>query len=242
MRIIFYAVVQMTLFFSAFAQKTITFQSYDGLPITADFYESKSGDPYLLLFHQAGFSRGEYKETAERFVKLGYNCLAVDLRSGGEVNYVTNQSAIEAKKRGLPSNYLDAKTDIQAAIEYAFSKSKQEVVILGSSYSASLSLIIARKNPHVSAVIVFSPGEYFENQTLVRESIEGLRKPIFAASAANEYANMKALLKDVPATNLNLFKPSKGKGVHGSSALWKSNSTSDEYWLSLLLFFNQIKD
>lgn len=242
MRIIFFAIAQMVLFFSVFAQKTITFQSYDGLPITADFYESKKGDPYLLLFHQARFSRGEYKETAERFVKLGYNCLAVDLRSGGEVNYITNQTSVEAKKRALSTNYIDAKPDIQAAIEFAFSKSKQEVVILGSSYSASLSLIVARENPHVAAVIVFSPGEYFENQNLVQESISGLKKPIFAASTANEYANMKALFKDVPVASLNLFKPSKGKGVHGSSALWKSNPGSEEYWLSLLLFFNQIKD
>lgn len=224
------------------AQKTITFPSADGLTITADFYESKPGDPYLILFHQARYSRGEYKETAERFVKLGYNCLAVDLRSGNEVNYITNRTAKEAKDKGLSTQYIDAKPDIQAAVEYAYKLSKKGVVLLGSSYSASLSLIVAKENKHVDAIIAFSPGEYFEKGNFVTNSIEGLNKPIFAASSLDEFPYLKTLFTKVPLSNVTLFAPSKGKGTHGSSALWKANTTNEEYWLALMLFFNQIKE
>jgi hypothetical protein len=226
---------------SSNAQKTITFSSLDGLTITADFYENKTTDPYLLLFHQARFSRGEYKETAERFVKLGYNCLAVDLRSGDEVNYVKNETAARAREKGLSTSYMDAKQDMIAAIEFAYKQSGRRVVILGSSYSASLSLIISRENPNVSAAIAFSPGEYFERPNMIRDTIAGLDKPVFATSSDSEFPYLKELFSKVSPVNLTLFKPSKGKGVHGSSTLWAKNDGSKDCWLSLLLFFNQIK-
>ena len=223
------------------AQKTITFPSLDGLTITADLYESKNSDPYLILFHQARFSRGEYKETAERFVKLGYNCLAVDLRSGDEVNYVKNKTAEAAKEKGLSTEYADSKQDIQASIEYAYKQSKKNVIIFGSSYSASLCLILAKENVHVKAVIAFSPGEYFSKENMVRETISGLTKPIFAASSASEFPYMKEMFSSIKSNNLTLFKPTKGKGEHGSKVLWPKNPDSSEYWLSLMLFFSQIK-
>jgi predicted alpha/beta hydrolase len=223
------------------AQKNISFPSIDGLNITADFYENKEESPWLLLFHQANFSRGEYRETAERFVKIGYNCLAVDLRSGGEVNFVKNKTALEAKEKNLPTNYMDALQDIKASIEYAYSKSKKPIVILGSSYSASLCLMLAKDNNHVKAVIVFSPGEYFGKDNLIRDYIDGLSKPVFAASSVSEYKFMMELLNKVDNQKLTTFKPSEGAGIHGSKALWKENSSSDEYWLALLMFFNQIK-
>jgi dienelactone hydrolase len=234
--IILYLIVMETQ-----AQKTITFKSLDGLIITADFYESKNTDPYLVLFHQARFSRGEYKETADRFVKLGYNCLAVDLRSGNEVNFVKNKTAEAAREKGLSTEFTDAKQDMQSAIEYAYSLSRKPVIVFGSSYSASLSLLLANNNPAISAVIVFSPGEYFGKDNLVRDTIKGMSIPVFAASSASEYPYMKELLSKIDQNNLTLFCPSKGKGEHGSKALWEKCPENKEYWLALMMFFNQIK-
>ena len=62
------------------AQKTKTFPSKDGITITADLYEIDSASPVILLCHQAGYSRGEYIESAKRLNKFGFNCLAIDQR------------------------------------------------------------------------------------------------------------------------------------------------------------------
>jgi dienelactone hydrolase len=223
------------------AQQTITFPSKDGLPITADIYESKKSDPWMLLFHQAGYSRGEYKETAEKLVKLGYNCLAVDLRSGSEVNFVKNNTFEAASNKNLRTDYIDSKPDMEAAINFAFEKSQTPVVIFGSSYSASLCLLLAKTNKNVSAAIVFSPGEYFESEHFITDQIAGLNKPIFAASSVREYPFMKALFEKTDQSALTLFKPSKGQGVHGSRALWQNNPNNNEYWLSLMLFISNLK-
>jgi dienelactone hydrolase len=227
---------------NASAQRTIMFTSLDNLPVTADFYESRSSDPYILLFHQAGYSRGEYKETADKLVKLGYNCLAVDLRSGNEVNFVKNKTAEAAVEKNLPTEYMDAKQDIEAAINYAIKHSEKQIIIFGSSYSASLCLILAKKYTQIKAIVAFSPGEYFDNPNLIKDSIEGIGIPIFAASSENEFPYMKELFSKVNQNNLTLFKPNEGKGVHGSKALWEDNKSSNEYWLALMLFFSQFKE
>ena len=47
--------------------KTVIYKSHDGLLITANLYLSHKADaPFIILFHQAGWSRGEYKETAPK--------------------------------------------------------------------------------------------------------------------------------------------------------------------------------
>jgi hypothetical protein len=122
------------------AQQTITFPSKDGLTVTADIYIMNDTLPYMVLCHQAGYSRGEYKETARKFSKFNYNCLAVDARSGAEVNEIENTTAIAATTANKSINYLDAEQDILAAIDYAYKKSNKKVILVGSSYSASLAL------------------------------------------------------------------------------------------------------
>jgi dienelactone hydrolase len=223
------------------AQETITFPSKDGLTITADDYIADDTMPYMILCHQAGFSRGEYINTATRFQKFGYNCLAIDARSGKEVNGIKNETAALAAKKRKETSYLDAEQDILAAIDYAYKKSKKKVILVGSSYSASLVLKIAASNDKVKAVLAFSPGEYFGDKLNLKESIKTLDKPVFVTSSKTEAADLSALMKGVKSQNKTQFTPSNA-GDHGSKALWKeSNPNYHEYWMSLLMFMRGLK-
>ena len=222
------------------SQKRIMFPSVDSVPVTADLFMNKEDSSYILLFHQAEYSRGEYRETAPKFLKFGYNCLAVDLRSGDEVNFIQNETHKEAIARKLPTNFIDSKKDIYASINYAYSLNKKPVVIIGSSYSASLCLIAAKNNPKVKAVVAFSPGEYFENDFLVRDSIAGLEKPVFVTGTVQESAQWKELFSKMDNRYVFFFKPQKSAGVQGSKALWKSNKTKTEYWIELMMFFRKL--
>ena len=66
-----------TVFISAQSKKKIEFSSEDGLKITADLYMVHSEEkPFIVLFHQAGWSRGEYLEIAPKLNKIGFNCMA----------------------------------------------------------------------------------------------------------------------------------------------------------------------
>lgn len=239
MRLIFTTIFAFLFLFLG-AQEKITFSAEDGLKITADLYETNPNNPYILLFHQAGYSRGEYRQTANKILKFGYNCLAVDLRSGGEVNYIQNHTALLAVQQGYQVDYLSSQKDIEAAISWVKERSEKPVVLFGSSFSASVSLLVAKNNPDVKAVIAFSPGEYFAPERTIKAEIKNLEKPVFAASSQRETTYVDELLSDVPSLYKTIFAPKTG-GEHGSKSLWASNPNSQEYWLALTMFFSKIK-
>lgn len=221
--------------------KTFIMPTPDGLTMTADLYEADSTAPVILLCHQAGYSRGEYLETAKRLQKFGFTCLAIDQRSGKECNAIPNETARAALMGHFQRNYIDARNDIVAGIDYLYSNYHRRVVVLGSSYSASLALIEAKVNPQVAAVAVFSPGEYFGEKDFVFGKIAGLDKPVYASSALSESAGVTELLKDVTSQLKVQFVPSE-EGNHGSKVLWTSNSNNQEYWLTLMAFLSKVRD
>lgn len=228
------------LYFSAFSQQTVTFPSKDGLTITADLYVTDINKPYILLLHQAGYSRGEYREIAPRLTKLGYNCLAIDQRSGYEVNYVKNETAKLAKEKGLSVEYIDALQDVEAALVFIKSKTNLPIVIWGSSYSASLALIETAKNLRIKAAVAFSPGEYFNQDDFIKSKISKISVPILLLSSKEECNTVKELTAEIK-PSLKTFHCPSDIGKHGSKALWKNNPSNKDYWMSITMFFSKLK-
>ena len=144
--------------------ETVQFKASDGLEVTGEVTKPASGgSTAIVLFHQAGSSRGEYKEIAPRLAKLGYTVLAVDQRSGNHFDGVKNKTAKRAKDAGKATAYTDALPDLKAAATYARDTlGAKKVVLWGSSYSAALAIVIAGTDPKlIDGVLAFSPGEYF---------------------------------------------------------------------------------
>ncbi len=222
------------------AQHSITFPSADNILITADQYLNDKDLPYIILFHQANSSRGEFHEIAPKLTRLGYNCLAVDLRSGKEINYIQNETATRAAEQRLPTGYLDAEKDIIASIEYIKEISPKKIILLGSSYSASLVMKVGNHNPDVEAVVAFSPGEYFQPKLILKSFLNEYDKPLFIASTVNEKPFVYDLIAEIPEELVNFFVPETGEGTHGAKALWEKQPQNEEVWLSLMLFFKKI--
>ena len=218
--------------------KTITFESKDGLIITADLYQIENDKGFIVLCHQAGYSRGEYLETAQKLNELGFSCMAIDQRSGSSANNITNETAKLAKQNGLPTSYLDAQQDIEAAIDYAVQlNDNQQVFLVGSSYSASLVLLISTNNNKVKAVASFSPGEYLTGVNLAA-SISSLDIPVFVTSSKGEIGQTAGVIKNINAEKVTHFKP-EVTGIHGSRALWTSTDGNETYWKAFANFLNK---
>jgi dienelactone hydrolase len=222
------------------AQLTVTFPSKDGVTVTADWYPVSSQMPVILLCHQENSSRGEFIETALRLNKFGFNCLAVDLRAGGEMNGLKNETAASAAAKKKSVKPEDAEQDMLAAIEYLFGKYNRPVSVLGSGYSASLALRIASGSPKVSSVIVFSPGEYFESKSFTADHIKTLTKPVFATSSRMEADSVTDLMKDINSRIKIQYLPSSS-GDHGAKVLWPDMPDNQEYWIALMSFLDKIK-
>jgi len=233
--------------FQLSAQNKITFKSSDGLEITADLYFIHSVEaPIIVLFHQAGWSRGEYLEIAPKLNKLGYNCIAIDQRSGGEINGVVNETYKRAKQQGKTTQYIDAEIDMIAAVLYVksnFSKAKK-TIIWGSSYSSALALKIAGDGTvEIDAVLSFAPGEYFvsmgEATNFIGESAENIMVPTFITSAKEEKQNWWSIYESIPSIGKEYYLPITD-GQHGSRALWEKFPDHKEYWLAVEEFLKSL--
>lgn len=228
---------------AAWGSETITFPSKDGLIVTADVYRAYPDTvPLIILFHQAGSGRGEYLEIAPRLNKLGFNAMAVDLRSGSGGNGLSNETAAKARAARKSTVYQAALPDMEAAIAYAKAHlARGKIILWGSSYSASLVLKIAGDNVKAcDAVLAFSPGEYFGQSAFIQTSAKNITVPVFVSSAREEGEDWRAIFEAIPARGKRSFLP-KAAGLHGSSALWPSAPANAEYWAAVEPFLNELR-
>lgn len=213
----------------------ISLKASDGVSVSANLYSL--GDdtaPWVILCHQAGYSRGEYLEIAPKLNELGYNCVALDQRSGKEVNDVQNQTHVSAEAMGLPTTYPDAIPDVKAALDYVTNEKKGATVILwGSSYSASLTFVMAAKHPElINAIVAFSPSEYFTvDGKEINEFATEVTCPVFISSAKSEHDAWKGIYEKV--SSVKSYHLPEVKGIHGSRGLWESTEGNEEAWGAL---------
>lgn len=224
---------------------TVSFKAADGLNITADLYMAhEETAPFIILFHQAGWSRGEYREIAPRLNAMGFNCLAVDQRSGGSINSVENETVKNAEAAGKGTTYLDAYADLEAALLYVKSKyDLEKLLVWGSSYSAALVIRLAGDFPGmIDGVLSFAPGEYFEkfgkSATFVESSAKSISCPVFITSAHDEQPNWASIYEAIPSKSKKAFVPETA-GNHGSRALWKKFEDSEAYWQAVTEFLEK---
>lgn len=245
MRLI-WVLIAATCMLSAETPETIQFKSLDGLMITANYYEAKTNAPLILLFHQAGWSRGEYNEIAPKLNKLGFNCLAIDQRSGKAVNGVENQTYLRAQKAGKATNFPDALQDMQATLNYAQKNiPATKIIIWGSSYSAALTFVLAANNPGtINGLLAFAPGEYFKRfdkpGDFIQSHAKKLNVPVFITSAKDELKNWKPIFDVIPGKTKQTFLP-KTEGQHGSRALWEKFPEHKEYWSAVSRFLDSVR-
>lgn len=146
-------------------QDTIEFPSADGLTMRAVMYSIDSTSPVIVLCHQAKMNNYEYAEIAPKLNAMGYNCLALDQRSGGAIDAHDNKTNANALAANKATSYPSSLPDIEAGVNLAYETWGQPVILWGSSYSASLCLKVAMDNEHVKAVIGFSPIAKFDDGT-----------------------------------------------------------------------------
>ncbi|MBV9522296.1 MAG: alpha/beta hydrolase, partial [Alphaproteobacteria bacterium] len=194
---------------AAGAADAVSFAASDGVQVFADYYSAGSkAKPLILLFHQAGSNRAEYAPIAPMLVARGFNALAIDQRSGGELWGHGNETV---RHLGRSVGFNAALLDLEAALDWAKASGQTGPILAwGSSYSAALVFLLAAKHPQeITAVLAFSPGEYLNGSSSVRGAASQLAMPIFATSAkdADEEAQVKAILAAAPSAKKIQFVP-----------------------------------
>ena len=220
--------------------RTVSFFAADSLEITADEYIVAPDNPYILLLHEQGSSRGEYNTIARRLCKLDYNCLALDLRNGGNNSRVSKETAKRCRSSRCPTGINELGNDVEAAISYIRNKSDLPVVLFGSGANGSLSLKLAKENDHIRAVVALSPGEYFLPNVKIQDAVAGLKKPVFVSGSKTEVTYYSELSSGIEEDYLFLFEPNQGEGKRGTESLSENFEDNTEYWVALILFFRDL--
>lgn len=237
---IFLTLILVSLSANLSAKRKITFLSEDGVTISADLYFKGNEYPYIIMFHQDGSSRGEFNTIAERLVELNYNCLAVDLRYGGTINYVDNETTLSAKQKGAECNYTESGKDVHAAINYAYKISGKPVILLGGLFSASLCIKHSINNGRIAAVVAFDPGEYLKPGYSLKENTKNVDKPMFIASEKKNLSYVKEIFTETDPKYITYFSAASQNNAKGAKVLWPKNENNQEYWLALLMFFSKL--
>ena len=154
----------------------------DKTRVYASYYRAMNNNSKIaLLFHQAGSNRMEYEPLLSTMHIAGFDTLTVDQRSGDTRWGADNMTV---KRIGQSAEYADAYPDLEAALEYAVKRKYKTIVVVGSSYSASLAIVLASKNPDkVTAVAAFSPGEYFPDKNWIKTPQQNLQVPLYVTGA-----------------------------------------------------------
>lgn len=226
--------------FRAIRVQTVEFTASDGLQITADEYIVNPGNPYVILLHEQGSSRGEFNTIARRLCKLDFNCLAVDLRNGGSDNFVSNETAKQLRDNQFDPGPNGIEQDVQASIAYARERSDLPVILFGSGANGSLSLKMAVSNNNVRAVVALSPGEYFMPDIKIQDAIPDLKKPVFITCSKAELPYVSDLASGIDKEYITLFDPDQGAGARGTGSLSVDYEYNTEYWIALILFFKEL--
>ena len=217
----------------------VLIRASDGVIVHGLDYRAARPRGVVLLFHQAGSSKAEYNEIAARLIDRGFNALAIDQRSGG--NLFGINETIQAL--GRSTDYAAARPDLDAALNWA--KGEQLPIILwGSSYSAGMALELAADHPgEIAGVMAFSPGEYRDKSNGVAAAAARLDLPIYvtAEKTPEEARAAKALLAASPSRDKVYATPRKA-GVHGSSTLIPARNPegAEENWKSVDAFLDRI--
>ncbi|MBD5633853.1 MAG: alpha/beta fold hydrolase [Candidatus Eremiobacteraeota bacterium] len=224
----------------------VVLSAADGVAIYAIAYEVPSpAAPVILLFHQAGSSKSEYAPIAPRLTALGYNALAIDQRSGGDLYSPPNETVQHLGKSA--ADYRAALPDMDAALAWAKkTHPRAPIYAWGSSYSAALVFAFAAKHPRdIKAVLAFSPGEYVPgDKRFVRDAAGRVTCPVFVDSAADasEERGAKAILDAVRSSDKVEFVPHAG--IHGASTLREDRDAggSAENWDAVTRFLSHVTE
>jgi len=182
--------------------------------------------PIVVCLHMAGSSRGEYRAIAPELTRRGLRVLAVDLRSGNRRFGVVNETAQAWSKRTGRSkaSYAEAYPDVEEAVAWARELAPDApIVLVGSSYSASLALVYAARHPDVLDLVVsLSPGEYMRDWTSIAAEAAKIRVPTYitCGNGTRERGQAEPIADAIPAEHRSAwFPPDDVAADHGSRTL-----------------------
>jgi dienelactone hydrolase len=214
--------------------RTVEIVASDGMIVTADHYRAARGSraPCILMLHQSGSSRGEFRSIAPRLVALGHPVLAMDVRWGqrDRWNDVVNETAERAgtaeardanDRRRIDAIREGSKKDIEAALQWMRDAGcSGPVLAWGSSIHANAVLrLVADRPQEIGGVVDFSPGEYGADKTEMQRVAARIRRPALILWGRTEEELSRPIAEAIAPEFRRTFASRRGR--HGTAILFE---------------------
>lgn len=160
-----------------------TFASSDGAALAGDLYlAADPSAPAVVVLHRLEADRSELAPLVLRLAsaKKRFTVLTFDLRGHG---------ASKAPPKAKADDVSHFHQDVRAAIAHVLEKSSDKtrgVVLVGSSFGATLAAKVAYSEPKVTALALVSPGAAIRGIDLYRPYAEVRNLPTFFATAKDD--------------------------------------------------------
>ncbi len=216
----------------------VTFRSSDGCTLHGTLYRPASPmPPGLILAHRKGASRRSWEPFAERAVREGYLCLALDLRGHGQSTLCENAPTSYRDFDTL--DWLAALRDLAAAKEaiVAHGADARNLALAGEAVGSSLVMRYALADEDVEATVLISPGLDYEGIELEGSMAHLRKRPVLLVAAEGDtYAASSAATLKARATNFCELRTYAGS-AHGTDLLDSSPDALDQvlHWLDVVL-------
>ena len=226
----------------------ISFYTPDSIQIFGDLYEQDKEASTILLFHQGGSNaRAEYGPIIPKLLEKGFNILATDQRMGGQYYGNYNRTLVQVTDHlySNPYGFCDAYNNLESALNYTIESGfSGDIILWGSSYSATLAIQLAHKNQDiVDGVLAFSPAGGTPMKDCVADPyLDGLQVPLLVLRPPNEMESegVQKQFKLVQEKGHQAYAAKNG--IHGSSMLVEERVGADvtATWLVVYNFLEQL--
>jgi pimeloyl-ACP methyl ester carboxylesterase len=133
----------------------VILETKDGFKLVGDYYNLSENKKAALLLHMMPETRKSWWDFAIKLEDSGFQVLALDLRGHGESSF-----GPDGYKKFQDEDHQKSILDIEAGIEFfeALDILTSDIVLIGASIGANLSLQYAALHPLISKVVCLSPG------------------------------------------------------------------------------------
>lgn len=179
---------------AALGVETVTFESEDGFALTGDLWRAEASDaPVALLLHQFNADRHSFQDLQPALTAAGFTVLSLDQRGQGASTLRRASGVAQTVRiRALPKERVgplvaSGPKDVAAALAFLAGQglSVDRVVLVGSSYGCTVSLLAAAEGHRVRGVALLSPGaDYFGVDAL--DAARSYSGPLFAVAAEDD--------------------------------------------------------
>lgn len=240
------ALVGLALPLAALAQEEVTFPTLneDGATVYADRYahagERTRGTAILL--HDQATGVVEYANIAPRLADLGFEVVAVDLRTGTNDSIVNNRTYLHT--RAYIFTFDDGLPDAQGALAWVRQTMPDDPIVLwGSGVAGDFATVMAANDPEgIAGVLAFSPPSLLV-YTDEAEAASRLTVPLFVSygtTPTDELATVSKITDAAPPELLTLHTPEVG--AHGVATLTETGNPEgwQANWAAVEEFLNRV--